>query len=72
MENQTSGTVYISFFISEKGIARDYNVETGIGDGCDEEALRVVKQIPNNWLPGYLNGRPVETKYIYPINFKLM
>ena len=70
-EKGTSGTVYISFFIDTNGKAIDHKVETGIGDGCDEEALRVVKQIPNNWLPGYLNGQPVLTKYLYPINFRL-
>lgn len=70
-ENGTSGTVYISFFIDTNGKAVDYAVETGIGDGCDEEALRVVKQLPSNWIPGFLNGKPVVTKYIYPINFIL-
>lgn len=71
MEKETSGTVYISFYIDTNGKAIDHKIESGIGDGCDEEALRVVKQITDNWLPGYLNGQKVVTKYLFPIIFRL-
>lgn len=66
-----SGTVWISFFIDVDGQAIDHQVQEGIGGGCDEEALRVVKEIPNNWLPGQLNGQAVTAKYSFPVKFTL-
>lgn len=70
-EKGISGTVWISFFVDENGIAVDHQVKEGIGGGCDEESLRVVKEVPNNWLPGQLNGQPVTAKYLFPVNFVL-
>ena len=42
----------------------------GIGGECDEEALRVVKAMPQ-WKPATFKGKPVRSKYVMPINFKL-
>jgi len=71
MESGTSGKVLISFKINQKGETSDFKVKSGIGHGCDEEALRVVKNIPPNWLPGLLSGKPVEVEYILPISFQV-
>lgn len=71
MENNISGTVLVSFFIDLDGKAVDYKIEEGIGGGCDEEAIRVAKLIPNNWIPGLLDSKPVKVKYTLPINFSL-
>lgn len=70
-EKGISGTVWISFFVDENGIAVDHQVKEGIGGGCDEESLRLVKEVPNNWLPGQLNGQSVTAKYLFPVNFVL-
>ena len=40
----------------------------GIGFGCDEEALRVLKEMPK-WSPGIQNGKKVPVKLILPIRF---
>ena len=42
----------------------------GVGGECDEEALRVVKSMPN-WKPGKKDGKVVRVSYTLPINFKL-
>lgn len=70
-ENGISGTVWISFYIDMDGNAIDHQIEEGIGGGCDAEALRAVKEIPNNWLPGRLNGQIVMAKYLFPVKFRL-
>lgn len=70
-EQGISGVVYISFFIDAEGNPKDYEIEKGIGGGCDEAALRTIKLLPNTWVPGYLNGKPVTTKFIFPIRFQL-
>ena len=45
------GRVYISFVVEKDGSVSDVKVLRGIGDGCDEEAVRVVRSMPN-WKPG--------------------
>jgi protein TonB len=41
-----------------------------MGWGFDEEALRVVKAMPN-WKPGKQNGKPVRVLFTLPIVFKI-
>lgn len=68
--NKTEGKVYISFVIQGDGTITDVKVERGIGDGCDEAAVKVIKNSPQ-WLPGVQNGKPVRVKYNIPISFTL-
>jgi protein TonB len=42
----------------------------GIGGGCDEEALRVVKKMPR-WKPGTQSGKNIDVQFNIPIVFKL-
>lgn len=70
-ENRIQGRVEISFLIDTNGKASNYKIHKGIGGGCDEEALRVVKLIHNKWVAGTLNGKKVNTIYILPIAFRL-
>jgi TonB family protein len=69
--SNVSGKVYITFTIDSNGKTSNHRVTQGIGGGCDEEALRVVKGIPDNWLPGQLNGQKVNVEYVLPISFRL-
>lgn len=64
------GLVYVTFIIMEDGTISNARVLRGIGAGCDEEALRVIKKMPN-WKPGKQRGRPVRVQFNMPINFKL-
>lgn len=63
------GKVYISFIVDKDGSVKDAKVRQGIGAGCDEEALRIVKGSPK-WKPGVLNGSPVRTNMVLPITFQ--
>ena len=64
------GKVYVQFVIEPDG--RITNVESilGIGAGCDEEAVNVIKRSPR-WNPGKQNGKPVKVKKVIPITFRL-
>lgn len=64
------GTVFVTFIIQENGAVTDVKVLRGIGGGCDEEAVRVVKMMPN-WIPGKDKGKNVAVQYNLPIKFKL-
>lgn len=69
-EKNISGKVFIRFVIEKDGSINDVQVLRGIGGGCDEEAVRVVKGMPK-WKPGMQKGKPVRVSYNLPLSFKL-
>ena len=69
-ENNVQGRVILTFVVERDGSLTDIKVSRGIGDGCDEEAVRVLKASPH-WKPGIQNGRPVRVQYSVPIVFAL-
>ena len=64
------GTVYLTFIVRSDGSVTDVKILRGIGSGCDEEALRIVKMMPK-WNPGENKGKPVDVAFNLPIKFKL-
>jgi len=70
VENEIQGKVTVSFVVGKDGKIRDVKVEKGIGFGCDEEAKRVVGNMPA-WNPGKQNGRAVNVSYRVPVKFIL-
>ncbi len=71
MEVGKQGTLYVKFVVDEKGKVIDVLLQNNLGFGLDEEALRVVKMIPDFKSPGKVKGKPVKTNYQLPIKFKL-
>ncbi|MEB0263969.1 MULTISPECIES: TonB family protein [unclassified Mucilaginibacter] len=69
-ENNVQGRVILTFVVEKDGSLTDIKVVRGIGSGCDEEAIRVLKRSPR-WKPGIQNGRPVRVQYSIPVNFTL-
>lgn len=65
-----SGRVFVKFVVEDDGSIGDVVVMKGIGFGCDEEAIRVVKSMPR-WKPGVQNGKNVRVYYNMPIVYKL-
>lgn len=63
------GRVVVQFIVDEQGNVVDPKVIRGIGGGCDQEALRVIKTA--EFRPGTQRGRPVKVQYTLPINFTL-
>ncbi len=64
------GTVFITFVVERDGSVTDVRVIRGIGGGCDEEAVRVVRMMPR-WEPGRQRGQPVRVQFNMPIRFRL-
>jgi len=64
------GTVILAFVINTDGSIQDVEVMRGIGGGCDEQAVKVVKASPK-WEPGKQRGKAVRTRMRMPIQFKL-
>ncbi len=64
------GKVFLSFIVEKDGSITDIETMKGIGFGCDEEAMRVVKLMPK-WIAGKQNGRNVRVKFTIPVFFRL-
>ncbi|GAB3918041.1 energy transducer TonB [Mucilaginibacter boryungensis] len=69
-ENNVQGKVFLTFVVERDGSLTDIKVLRGIGSGCDEEAIRVIKASPK-WKPGMQNGRAVRSQFTVPISFTL-
>jgi TonB family protein len=70
LKKGVTGTVYVTFVIENDGAVTNVKVLRGIGSGCDEEAIRVVKMMPK-WNPGEEKGKPVAVQFNLPIKFAL-
>ncbi|HVG15990.1 MAG TPA: energy transducer TonB [Chitinophagaceae bacterium] len=70
MLTKASGKVIVGFTIDTAGMPRDYRIISGVHQACDAEGLRMVKQLPPNWLPALLDGKPVEVEHSITIAFK--
>jgi protein TonB len=64
------GSVFVSFVVDKEGNISDPQVIKGISADCDKEAIRVVKAMPP-WKPGKQNGKPVKSRFVLPIKFRL-
>lgn len=64
------GRVFVQFIIEKDGSISQVEAIRGIGESCDEEAVRVVASAPR-WEPGKQRGKPVRVKMVLPISFKL-
>ena len=69
-ESGIQGRVFVNFVIEPDGSVSNVKVLRGIGGGCDEEAMRVIKAMPK-WKPGKQRGKAVRVSYTLPVNFKL-
>ncbi|MCX6270731.1 MAG: energy transducer TonB [Bacteroidetes bacterium] len=69
-ESGISGIVYVSFIIDTKGRIKNIRLLKGIGGGCDEEAVRVIKLMPR-WNPGKQGGKPANVQFTMQVMFTL-
>jgi protein TonB len=69
-ETGIQGRVFVNFVVEPDGSVSNVKVLRGIGGGCDEEAMRVVKGMPK-WSPGKQRGKTVRVSYTLPVVFKL-
>lgn len=69
-EEGIQGKVFLSFVVEKDGTITDVKVTRGIGYGCDDEAMRVIKKSPR-WKAGMQNNLPVRVRYNMPINYTM-
>lgn len=69
-ESGITGTVYVTFVVGKDGRLSNFKILRGIGGGCDEEAIRVLKLMPP-WIAGKQGGKTVPVQFNLPIRFTL-
>jgi TonB family protein len=69
-EKGIQGKVYITFVVSKEGMVKDSKIARGVDPLLDNEALRVVNELPQ-WQPGKQRGKEVNVSYTVPIQFVL-
>jgi periplasmic protein TonB len=70
-DNGTEGVVKISFLVDENGkITSPEIVSKKIGDGVEEEAMRVFNKMPS-WKAGQIKGKNVKTRFSLPVRFQV-
>ena len=70
-DRNVQGQVTIGFSVDTQGKASNHRVLRGIGAGCDQEALRVVKTIPDQWVPAQVGGQNIVAEYELTLTFRL-
>ncbi|MEO6038683.1 MAG: energy transducer TonB, partial [Saprospiraceae bacterium] len=73
-QNNTEGTVVVSFVVEPDGRMQRFQLLKDIGLGCGEESIRVMKALDEaglRWQPGLIQGKPVRTRQVLPIRFRL-
>jgi protein TonB len=69
-EAGTQGMVVVSFVVDAEGKVGSVEVLRSIGNGCDEEAVRVISN-SGTWTPAKIGGKAVASKMTLPVQFKL-
>lgn len=64
------GRVFMSFVVGADGSISEVTILKGLGYGLDEEAQRVVRQMPA-WVPGYQSKHAVPVRFTLPITFAI-
>ncbi|MFA7418933.1 MAG: energy transducer TonB [Melioribacteraceae bacterium] len=69
LKSKTEGKVYCLALINQSGDVDDVKIVKGLGNGCDEEAIRAIKK--TKFTPGQNLGANVKAKLALAIVFKL-
>lgn len=69
-EKNVQGTVYANILVDELGNIVDVSFPKPLGSGLEEEVLRVIRAMPD-LIPAEDHSKPVKTKYVLPVKFKL-
>ncbi|MEM9544756.1 MAG: TonB family protein [Bacteroidota bacterium] len=68
--HSVEGIAVIQFVVERDGSISNGTILRDIGEGCGEEALRVINNMPK-WIPGKQKGKEVSVKFTLPIRFNL-
>lgn len=72
IDDNTTGTVRISFVVDENGKVMDVHLmgDKKTGNALDDQAVKVISNMPA-WTPGKVKGKNVKTRLELPIAFEV-
>lgn len=70
LENNIEGRVTVEFTVQPSGQISDFKIVKGLGYGCDEEAIRLIKQGPK-WIPARQTKEAVSEQVKVRLKFAL-
>jgi TonB family protein len=70
LENKIEGKVTVQFSIDMTGQLSDFRVIRGLGFGCDDEVIRLIRQGPK-WSPTKKNEAPIKDRVRVRMRFSL-
>ncbi|UTW65413.1 energy transducer TonB [bacterium SCSIO 12643] len=68
-QQDITGKIYVQFVIEKDGSVSQTEVIRGINKEIDQEALRIIQNMPN-WTPGKYRGKVVRMYYALPIRIE--
>ena len=71
MREEITGEVIVEFVVERNGMITNAKIVKSVAPSLDQEALRVVTNMPN-WEPGTKNGLRMRSQLTRPINFKVI
>lgn len=71
--NKSGGTIVVRFVIDEDGNVERVTILKGMEhcEPCNEEAVKVIKNLKQKFVPGKMEGKPVKVWFIIPIIIKM-
>ena len=69
-DKDIEGKVTVRFMVTADGKVTNATVMKSVEASLDAEALRVVDAMPD-WIPGKVDGKPVDCYFTIPVNFRL-
>jgi TonB family protein len=68
IDTELKGKVYVRFIVRRNGKIDKLHLVKGPNDECNQEALRVIKAMPN-WIPATNKGNVVSSYHVLPVSF---
>ncbi|MBX2956109.1 MAG: TonB family protein [Cyclobacteriaceae bacterium] len=68
--NKVQGRVTVEFYVETNGNLSEFKIIRGIGSGCDEELIRLIKDGPK-WIPTKKDNTPIRDKARVRLKFDL-
>ena len=68
LESKVKGKVTVSFTVTVEGALTEFTVVRGLGHGCDDEVIRLVKEGPK-WTPTFLDDVAIESEVKVKMKF---
>lgn len=69
-KHKIQGLVYVSFIVRNTGHLDEIKCVNEISPLLRDEAIRVVR-LMDAWVPGEMKGKPVNSRFVLPVRFKL-